>query len=64
MPEEIVLQLTHKDVVLSFFSSRKKAVLALKGGDELDYVDGYLYPHGGQKAVAKLSAKILERMTL
>ena len=63
-PGEIVLQLTHKDVVLSYFTSRKKAVLALKGGDELDYADGYLYPHGMQKAVAKLSAKMLERMTL
>lgn len=64
IPEEIVLQLTHKDVVLSYFTSRKKSILTLKGGDELDYVDGYLYPHGGQKAVAKLSAKMLERMTL
>ena len=63
MPDEVVLQLTHKDVVLSYFTSRKKAILTLKGGDELDYSDGYLYPHGIQKAVAKLSAKMHERMT-
>lgn len=62
MPDEVVLQLTHKDVVLSYFTSRKKAILTLKGGDELDYSDGYLYPHGIQKAVAKLSAKMQERM--
>lgn len=62
MPMEVVLQLTHKDVVLSYFISRKKTVLTLKGGDELDYADGYLYPHGAQIAVAKLSAKMLERM--
>lgn len=29
----------------------------------MDYADGYLYPHGIQKAVAKLSSKMLEHMT-
>ena len=32
MPEEIVLQLSHKDVYLGFFKEIKREVLALKGG--------------------------------
>ena len=62
MPQEIVLQLTHKDVVLSYFSSRKTAVLALKGGDLLDYADGFLSPRGSNKPVAKLSVKMQENL--
>ena len=36
MPEEIVLQLSHKDVNLGFFKERKQEILALRGGDSLD----------------------------
>ena len=32
MPEEVVLQLSHKDVNLGFFKERKQEVLALRGG--------------------------------
>ena len=39
MPEEIVLQLSHKDVYLGFFKERKHEVLALRGGDSLTYSD-------------------------
>lgn len=35
MPEEIVLQLSHKDVYLGFFRKLKREVLALRGGDLL-----------------------------
>ena len=35
MPEEIVLQLSHKDVYLGFFKKLKREVLALRGGDLL-----------------------------
>ena len=58
MPEEVVLQLTHKDVVLGWFKSRKMAVLSLCSGDALDYRDGLLFIPGNQKAVAKLSVKM------
>ena len=39
MPEEIVLQLSHKDVNLGFFKEKKQEVLALRGGDSLTYDD-------------------------
>lgn len=39
MPEEIVLQLSHKDVNLGFFKELKREVLSLRGGDKLLYKD-------------------------
>lgn len=54
MPEEIVLQLSHKDVFLGFFKGRKIDVLALRCGDKLTYADHFLYDMTG-KPVAKLS---------
>lgn len=62
LPDEIVLQLTHRDVVLSFFSSRKKEVLSLVGGDPLDYADDYLYNTKSGKPVAKLSNRMRESL--
>jgi len=35
LPDEVVLQLSHKDVYLDFFKSRKREVLALRSGDTL-----------------------------
>ena len=64
LPEEIVLQLTHKDVVLSFFSSRKKEVLSLLGGDPLNYAEDYLYDTRSGKPVAKLSARMRENLSM
>jgi ATP-dependent DNA helicase RecQ len=43
MPEEIVLQLSHKDVNLGFFKERKQEVLALRGGDSLIYNEFLVY---------------------
>jgi len=43
MPEEVILQLSHKDVNLGFFTKRKKEVLSLKSGDPLIYSDGFLF---------------------
>ena len=57
MPEEIMLQLSHKDVFLGFFKGRKQDVLALKGGDALTYSDFHLYNLSGTP-VAKLSMKM------
>ena len=57
MPEEIMLQLSHKDVFLDFFKGRKQDVLALKGGDVLTYSDFHLYNLSGTP-VAKLSMKM------
>lgn len=64
LPEEVVLQLTHKDVVLSFFDSRKKMVLSLAGGDALEFKDGFLLIPGSNKYVAKLSSKMQESLSL
>ena len=57
MPEEVVLQLSHKDVNLSFFKSRKKQILSLRGGSALTYANHCLYNTTGQP-VAMLSNKM------
>lgn len=58
MPEEIVLQLSHKDVYLGFFKGLKREVLALRGGDSLNYNGFVLYDALTNKPVAKLSSKM------
>ena len=57
MPDEVVLQLTHKDVNLGFFKGIKRDVLALMGGDTLCYKDYILYSTSG-RPVAKLSQRM------
>lgn len=61
-PEEIMLQLSHKDVYLGFFKERKQDILALRGGDSLEYRDSYLY-NGAGRPVAKLSARMQETLS-
>jgi ATP-dependent DNA helicase RecQ len=56
MPEEIMLQLTHKDVALGFFKPIKKEVLSLRSGDALLLEDCYFLVPTTRRAVAKLSA--------
>lgn len=58
MPEEIILQLSHKDVYLGFFKERKQEVLALRGGDSLIYNDFFLYSSSADKPIAKLSSRM------
>ncbi|WP_455639974.1 RecQ family ATP-dependent DNA helicase [Parabacteroides sp.] len=58
MPEEVVLQLSHKDVNLGFFKELKQDVLALRSGDPLIYNDCVLYNAQTDKPVAKLSLKM------
>ncbi len=60
LPSEIVLQLSHKDVNLDFFMSRKSDILALRAGNHLQYKDNYLFYMKADKqtAVAKLSQKM------
>ena len=43
MPEEIVLQMSYKDVFLDYFKSRKKEILALRSGDSLAFSKNKLY---------------------
>ncbi|MCM1505233.1 MAG: RecQ family ATP-dependent DNA helicase [Muribaculum sp.] len=60
MPEEIVLQVTHKDVVLSFFKNRKHDILKLRSGDMLNYRNHFLYSSKSGKAVARFSKRMRE----
>ena len=63
MPEEIVLQLSHKDVYLGFFKERKQDILALRGGDCLTYNDFFLYSSLTNKSVARLSLKMQDTLS-
>ena len=56
MPEEIVLQLSHRDVFLDYFKERKQDVLTLQSGDLLTYSNYVLYSKSTNKPIAKLSA--------
>lgn len=58
MPEEIVLQLSHKDVFLDFFKPIKKEILALRSGDRLTIEDSYVLVPTTHRAVAKLSTSM------
>ena len=58
MADEIVLQLTHKDVFLDFFKPIKQEVLALRSGDSLVIEDSYVLTTSTQRAVAKLSTNM------
>ena len=70
MPEEVVLQLSHKDVNLSFFKPVKQEVLALRSGDALIFEDNCFYrralgvsrgfPHAPatHRPIAKLSSNM------
>lgn len=62
VPEEIVLQLSHKDVYLDYFKYSKQEVLALRGGDELLYNAPYLYCAQTGKAVAQLSQGMMAKL--
>ena len=62
-PQEITLQLTHKDVVLDFFKGKKEIIFKLHSGMPLSIKDEFLYAEldGRTVKVAKLSkARMLE----
>lgn len=58
MPDEVMLQLSHKDVNLGFFKSRKKEILALRAGRQLRFFNNYLYDPSTSQPVAQLSQKM------
>ena len=58
MPDEIVLQLSHKDVNLGFFKTRKKEILALRAGEQLRFAYNYLFETKSNLPVAQLSQKM------
>lgn len=63
MPDEIVLQLSHKDVNLGYFKRCKNDVLALRAGQKLRYDGEYLYDMQTNKPVGKLSKKIMSELS-
>ena len=58
MPDEVVLQLSHKDVNLGFFKTRKKEILALRAGEQLLFNNNYLYTLHANVPVALLSQRM------
>ncbi|MBD5257600.1 MAG: RecQ family ATP-dependent DNA helicase [Barnesiella sp.] len=62
-PDEIVLQLSHKDVNLGFFKDKKQAILNLRSGDALTYNDYYLHDARTNRPVARMSVKMQETLT-
>lgn len=58
MPDEIILQLSHKDVNLGFFKERKADILTLRAGQTLRFDNNYLFECRTNKAVGQLSQKM------
>ena len=58
MPDEVVLQLSHKDVNLGFFKTRKKDILALRAGEQLRFENNFLYAPQTHIALAQLSQQM------
>ena len=64
MPDEIVLQLSHKDVNLGYFKYRKIEILSLRAGQKLRYDNGYLFDNNANKPVCQLSHKIMNELSI
>ncbi|MCQ2065356.1 MAG: RecQ family ATP-dependent DNA helicase [Bacteroidaceae bacterium] len=58
MPDEIVLQLSHKDVNLGYFKSRKKVILSLRAGERLRYDNAFLLDDRTNTQVCQLSQRM------
>lgn len=54
--------MSHKDVNLNFFKSRKEKILALRGGSALKYADIYLYDATGYP-IAMFSARMQQALS-
>lgn len=63
-PAEIVLQTTHKDVVLGFFKTKKRLIFSLHSGMKLDFNEEYLTvkQDGKEVRVAKFSKAFMETL--
>ena len=63
--ENIILQLSHKDVVLDFFLDKKEAVCSLRSGDRLDVEGNYLVAavNGYRMRIAKFSQSFLQKLS-
>lgn len=64
LPDEIVLQLSYKDVNLGFFKPLKNEILELRAGRALRFEDNYLFDDQLNKPVAQLSQKMQGELSL
>ena len=64
-PSSIVIQTTHRDVVLDFFKSKKETILSLPSGTKLNIDDVYLTAqvNGKDLRVAKFSKNFCEYLS-
>ena len=62
MPEEVVLQLSHKDVYLGFFKNIKKEILSLRSGQIVNYSNKMFYVPTNNMPIAKLSVSMQETL--
>ena len=63
-PSEIMLQTTHRDVVLDFFKSKKELIFNLRSGTKLEIDDVYLTAtlNGRDVRIAKFSKAFTEKL--
>ncbi len=61
-PNEIMLQLSHKDINLGFSKPHKKAILSLRSGMPLTYHDHCLCLPSTSRDIAQLSIKMKEKL--
>lgn len=61
-PEDIAMQLSHRDVNLSFFADRKQDILALRSGMPLDYHDCRFSDPATGRDIAMLSGGMQKRL--
>lgn len=60
-PEEIILSLSLRDVVLSSFKDKKKEVLNMRSGNMLRYANGILYDQSARQ-IARISKKMSQEL--
>ena len=63
-PDELLIPLTHRDVILSFFRGKKEQILRLRSGDPLQIRGMELFRryHGKEETVVRYSAACRERL--
>ena len=59
-PQELLLEMGHRDVVLDFFKDKKSFILRLRSGEALTLEGAYLSARG--RLVAKLSQSCWQRL--
>lgn len=64
LPDQLTLQLSHKDVNLGYFKFIKRDILSLRAGEQLRFENYFLYPQNSKKAVAQLSQKMQSELMI